>query len=146
MDIAADDLFIDSDVQQKLRRCLEDILNGNCPLYPVLRAIFGNNLRMLERLMGHTFVNVKHLDGLSATAQFPETGSKVFENCLRQFSMHTLGNFVVSLIRNDCEAFTKDVLATGATPLKNPLLSNSLDDATRTYAEDSDAQKPLNMK
>ena len=44
MDIVAGDLFIDSDVKQKLRRCLEDILNGNCPLYPVLRAIFGNNL------------------------------------------------------------------------------------------------------
>ena len=92
MDIVAGDLFIDSDVKQKLRRCLEDILNGNCPLYPVLRAIFGNNLRMLERLMGHTFVNVKHLDGLSATAQFPETGSKVFENIFILAKSYTVGH------------------------------------------------------
>ena len=68
--------FLLTQIKQKLSRCVEDILNGNCPLYPVLRAIFGNNLRMLERLMGHTFVNVKHLDGLSATAQFPETAAR----------------------------------------------------------------------
>ena len=64
---------------------------------------------------------------------------------MRQFSIHTLGNFIVSLIRNDCEAFTKDVSASGTTPIKDPLSRNSLDHATRTHAEDSDAQKTFNI-